>query len=293
MTQVIVIKKMKKFGLWIGLMGLTIIIFVGCGNQKERKAEEGLEVLLENTESLLDAAVVEDTIEALAEIENAVAEKDDFESIVQFSDKFEAFYNTVEEAGEDIEDFAFLGDMMMVSTLQMINSDAELDQALHLMADAWEDVKMDMPNGAGQYDSILTKEGDQYHYTYHAYWNTGKVTKTTLIYNPKEKTFDYSRESDDEADTNRYMQQYIDENGNFYVAYSEKNRSNGEGEEMIIFYDGTQAFYGRNVKVANYDDANRINIISDRPNAWETLAKDKTYSTLFIFDGTQVDYKNN
>jgi len=284
---------MKKLGLWIGLMSLTIMILVGCGNKKENEAVEGLEVLLENTDSLLDTSVVDDAVEAVAEIENTVVKEDNFESIVQFSSKFEDFYNMAEEAGDDIEDFAFLGDMMMVSTLQMINSDAELDQALHLMADSWEDVKKDMPNGAGQYDSILTKEGDQYHYTYHAYWNNGKVTKTTLIYDPKEKTFDYSRESDDEADTNRYMQQYIDEKGNFYVAYSEKNRSNGEGEEMIIFYDGSQAFYARNVKVANYDVENRMNIISDKPNAWETLVKDKTYSTLFIFDGTQMNYQNN
>jgi len=293
MTKVIVIRKMKKFGLWIGLMSLTVIIFVGCGNQKENEALEGLEVLLENTESLLDASVVEDTMEAVAQIEKAVIEEDNFASIEQFSNKLEDFYDAVEEAGDDIDNFAFLGDMMTFSTLQMINVDVELEQALHLMADSWEDAKKDMPSGAGQYDSTLVKEGDQYHYRYNAYWNSGKVSKSVLTYDPKEKTIDYSRVSDDESDTNRYMQQFIDKDGKFYVTYSEKNLGNGEGGEIIIFYDSNQASYARNVKIIDYDATGRTDIILDKPNTWEALIKDKAYSTLFIFDGSQVNYQNN
>jgi hypothetical protein len=284
---------MKKFGLWIGLMSLSVFILVGCGNEKENEVAQGLGTLLENVESLTDESIIQDTMEVVEQMEKAVAEEENFASIQQFSNKLEDFYNTTEEAGADIDDFAFLGDMMTFSTLQMINIDVELEQALHLMADSWEDDKKDMPSGAGQYDSALVKEGNQYHYSYNAYWKSGKVSKTMLTYDTKEKTIDYSRESDDESDTNRYMQQLIDKDGNFYLVYSEKNLGNREGGEIIIFYDGTQAFYARNVKIENYDVQSRIDIILDKPNSWETLVKEREYSTLFIFDGTQVNYQNN
>ncbi|MDF1616873.1 hypothetical protein [Petrocella sp. FN5] len=275
------------------MISLLVFIFAGCGNNKEDEVAQGLGALIENVESLTDETLIQDTMEVVAQVEEAVTKEDNFASIVQLSNKFEDFYNVLEEAGEDIDDFAFLGDMMTFSTLQMINADIELEQALHLMADSWEDAKKDMPNGAGQYDSALVKEGDQYHYSYNAYWNSGKVSKTMLTYDPKEKTIDYSRVSDDESDTNRYMQQFIDKDGKFYVTYSEKNLANNEGGEIIIFFDGTQASYARNVKIEGYDVTSRLDIILDKPNTWEALVKDKIYTTMFIFDGTQVNYQNN
>ncbi len=297
---------MKKKIMSISILLLFMFLIVGCFKDSDDDLSSSTKKIIEEQiEEAIDSGVSsEDINEVMDEVASQVnlseiasqdspdsTTKDDFASIQQFSTLFEDFYDVVDDVGADVEDFTFFGDLMSISIIEMAVLNAELEQAMNGMADSWNNERSQMPNGNGEYVSSLIKDGDKYVFQYDSFYNDSGEQSILLTYSPSDKTIDYSNTATGELVSDYVMQQYIDENGAFYLSYCDYTPHQELSQHIIVYYDGINANYARAINLSEVGLTLPQALLESKPASWNDLFADFSYTSLFTYDGTNVNYQ--
>lgn len=269
--------KRKNWGLGI-LIALVLLGTTACGQETkevEAKGQETIEQKKENKEA---------TNSEIKEIEG-------FGSITRFSDLTNEMSEYINEGSEQIDDLAFLGDSMafMLPTMGII--DAELDYAMHGTIDSWKDEKSEMPNGAGEYESSLEKQGEVYQYTHKNHWKERNETDTLSVrYDPQKRLIDIQSGSDGETGDTVKTQFYIDEKGVLYMTHSKYSRTNEWAEQLVVYYDKETVQFSRKTKIQEDTAILPFDMTAQIPSSFEELAETMEDGSQFIYDGNTASY---
>jgi len=125
---------------------------------------------------------------------------------------------------------------MFIGMIGMKLTNVELDYAMHMMKDSWEDLNEEMANNDGTSDSRLSKDGDIYVYDYANKWNAGYTDEIRMIFDPTAMTVDYYGENNNPNNpSDQHIQVLVDDQERLFVTIAEFSSNNGETSLMAIY----------------------------------------------------------
>lgn len=215
----------------------------------------------------------------------------DFSSYEVVTAYFSDTYDYLDEVTASSDDMALLGDSMFISMLGMTLTNVELDYAMHMMADTWEEIDGEMANGGGVYDSSLSKDGELYIYSYANKWNAGHTDEIHMSYNPLTRMVDYYGDNNNPNNPNdRHIQLMIDEEERFFMTVAEFSGNNGQTTLMVIYCDGTEVCYGRSDVAGDTRTELSMDLLEVQPTSWDELSSFGEFETILTYDGSELQY---
>lgn len=273
----------------IGVLSIVLLLMlaVACG-AKEEKINP-----IQKIEDKVEKEVQSKEVKAKAPQENKKEEQKGFGSIEKFTTRFGEMTEYMNQGAEKIDDMTFMGDSMALLLAGGGVLDAQLDYALHMGKEEWQDEKKEMPNGAGEYESGLEKKGDIYHYFHKNHWTeTGHVDRLLLDYDKKNQWVIIEKGSDDPQKNAIKVQFYLTEKGDLYLSLGQSVPRMESHEMLIAYYDGKHMNFARITNLKGTEVSLPVDLTLNKPSSWAEFIGDKTYGSLFLYDSETVKYEH-
>jgi len=281
---------MKKILSLCTAIILSVSLLAGCGETASKDNTNNKSNSQSTTTTAKDDGNEENDTAGEKSEQNPAPSAKNFESISLFSDKFEKVANQLDEGTESIDNMAILGELLALNVLQTVTINVSLDQAMQGSPDIWNTGKLEMPNGAGQYESVCEKNGGVYTYTYTSYYEN-RTEISTLIYDTDKMTVSYTRGGEGNVIDKIVVQEYIDENGAFYISYSKLLIATGQITQIVIFGDDKNANYAFSAESSGDEPTLVVDIIANPPTSWDNMIDGFAYKSMFTYDGNTPNYQ--
>ena len=281
-------KKILAIMLVIGLVlsGCSEAVPDSDGMATTKESEE--KTMADKTKEK-EVVTTEKAQETTAKAQVAMAK--DFSSFEAVTAYFGDMYDYFDDATEDADDMAILGDGIFIGMTGLKLSSVEMDYAMHMTEDSWEDLDDEMPNGRGSSDSILSREGDLYVYDYTNKWDDGYTDEILMHYDPALRTVDYYGDNNNPNNpSDRHIQILIDDQERLFVTIADFSANNGETDLMAIYCDGQALNYGRVKVKGDVRQEMSMDLLETAPTGWEELSTFGIFDTILTYDGSELLY---
>lgn len=282
---------MRKLVPWMMVM---VLVLVGCGqeNPMSESAEVTSKEVVATTKSAEKVTETPET-EMTTSLEVSQAGEGDFSDFERLTSYMEDTTDYFDELTEDEEDMALLGDSMFISMMGMKFANIELDYAMHMMADTWEEKDQVMANGGGLSDSLLVKDGEIYRYETSNKWEAGYTDTIQMTFDPGLMTMDYYADRNNPNNpSDDHIQVMVDGQEHFYMTVSQFSDNIGETSLMVLYCDGQDLCYGRSQVAGEARVDLSADLLEVKPGDWATLADFGTFETLFVYQGGELTYSH-
>lgn len=213
-----------------------------------------------------------------------------FASISNFSDRIDEATNQLDEAADDVDSFAVMGDMLLMFQLGIMINDAGLEHALNGSQDTYVSDVNEAPNGSGTYTSSITLDNGRYFFGYDFEYKDGGSYYIKLAYSPADKTITAERSHSDGTIT---QANYVVNNEGLFISYGDSRKDNLKTNKMLICQIGNNVYYAAQVIDEYISEPLPVDILGGLetlPTDWDSFVENFDYQRMLKVEDGKIEF---